>query len=141
MDFSGLIEHARRHSEIIAVYLFGSRSRGEQRESSDMDIAVLFYEPVDFRFELRLGVEIERLMGSGKVDVVNLNRQKLAFQHRVLREGKILYCSDELTEQRFRERVIREFCDFEPLLRRYYRDLEHSLREEFFPYAGSSKNQ
>lgn len=135
MDLSNLHTIFQRHAEIVAAYLFGSHARGDASERSDIDIAVLFHHPVDFRFELMLGVELEEALKGKDVDLINLNRQKLQFQHRVLREGKLIYCADESAEQQFRERVIIMYCDFEPKLRRHYQELRQSLKEAFEPHG------
>lgn len=127
-----------KYPQIVAAYLFGSVLRGEQRLNSDLDIAVLFSEDVPYQTELAVGVDLERQMNHHSVDLINLNRQKLLLQHRVLSEGKLIYCTDEAFEQRFREQTIKAFCDFEPRLKLYFETLEHSLKEEFLPYAGSA---
>ena len=54
---------------VKTIGFFGSYARGEQKDNSDLDILVDFYEPISlFRFELedflsqRLGVKVDLVM-------------------------------------------------------------------------------
>ena len=47
-------------SRVLAVYLFGSRARGEALEGSDLDLAVLLTEPFDVMELLALEDRLER---------------------------------------------------------------------------------
>lgn len=40
-DRRAIVNWARRHREIKAVYLYGSRARGDNRPDSDIDLAVV----------------------------------------------------------------------------------------------------
>ncbi len=62
-----------RHPEIVGAYLFGSRSRGEETDGSDVDLAVLFDGPADLERTIAVEDELERAVGL-RVDVVDLAR-------------------------------------------------------------------
>lgn len=40
-DLATIREWAARHPEIVAVYLYGSRARGDHRPDSDIDLAIV----------------------------------------------------------------------------------------------------
>lgn len=44
-------ELKNKYSDFYGIYFFGSRSRGEGNEDSDIDIAVLFDRTIDWKFE------------------------------------------------------------------------------------------
>ena len=48
---------------ILAVYLFGSRGRGEETEQSDVDVGVLFRQEESLREVLLLEDALERRLG------------------------------------------------------------------------------
>ncbi len=107
---------------IAAVYLFGSQATGKKGPMSDVDIAVLLKEPHPKGRELMhkmdyLAYRIEDALQAGEVDLIELNKQGLIFQHNVLRTGKLIYDADPVFRIEFTARVISNFCDFEPTLR------------------------
>jgi len=107
---------------IAAVYLFGSQATGKKGPMSDVDIAVLLKEPHPKGRELMhkmdyLAYRIEDALQAGEVDLIELNKQGLIFQHNVLRTGKLIYDADPAFRIEFTARVISNFCDFEPTLR------------------------
>jgi len=60
-------------ARVLAVYWFGSRARGEELEGSDVDLAVLFSEPVDVMDLLAFEDRIERALGV-PVDLIDLGK-------------------------------------------------------------------
>ncbi len=107
---------------IAAVYLFGSQSSGKAGPMSDVDIAILLKDNAPNDRELiheedYLAYKIAKALGVKEVDVIDLNRQGLIFQHNVLRTGKLIYDADPALRIKFVTRVIPYFCDFEPTLR------------------------
>lgn len=83
------------------VVLFGSQARGSARPKSDYDIAVLTSEgyaarraPLALAQARRLRTlhaELQRLLGTGRVDLVVLDRASALLSHRVAREGIPLF--------------------------------------------------
>jgi hypothetical protein len=108
---------------VVAAYLFGSVARGEERRGSDVDVAVLFSEPVS----AALGNAVSRLEGDLErvlrrpVQVVELNRAPADLVHRVLRDGKILLDRDREARLDFEVRARNEYFDLEPIRRLYRR--------------------
>ncbi len=107
---------------IAAAYLFGSYATGKISPMSDVDIAVLLKEPYPKGRELMheisyLSYRIEKVLQAGEVDLIELNKQGLIFQHNVLRTGKLIYDADSDFRVKFVTKVISDYCDFEPTIR------------------------
>ena len=73
--------------ELETVILFGSRARGDFREKSDIDLAVLGEKTGQFRIALE--EETDTLL---KYDVINLNQDlEKNLRDNIEREGKLVY--------------------------------------------------
>ncbi len=60
-------EKLRQNFKVKKIGIFGSYARGEQKETSDVDVLVEFEEPVGFAF-IHLADSLEELLGI-KVDL------------------------------------------------------------------------
>lgn len=69
------------------VYLFGSWARGENRMSSDIDIAVEHDGDVSLELMLQLKEELEESTVAYRVDVVDLTYAEIPLVEAVRREG------------------------------------------------------
>ncbi len=81
---ASLPELRRRHA-IATIGVFGSWARGEQTPESDVDLLVVFEEPVGFFRFLEVKEELEALLGS-KVDLVTPGGLRPQYQEHVIRE-------------------------------------------------------
>ena len=70
-----LQEVFRRHANIKKVLIFGSRSKGNYREGSDVDLAVIGVG-VDYRQLLDIQCEIDDLELLYSVDLLDYTKQK-----------------------------------------------------------------
>lgn len=126
VDRSELIERLegffrRRPEGLVAVYLFGSRSRGVGGEGSDVDLGLLFAEeppavlggPAE-----RIADAVERELGL-PVEAVVLNRAPADLVHRVLRDGVLVLETDRSARVSFEVARRREYLDLLPVLREY----------------------
>ncbi|RTH15531.1 hypothetical protein CSW25_12535 [Thermus scotoductus] len=68
------------------LYLFGSFARGEGRQASDLDLALLSERPLRDLLPL-LKEALEEAPVVRRVDLVDLTEAEPAFRERVLREG------------------------------------------------------
>jgi predicted nucleotidyltransferase len=127
-----------KHSDVVAVYLFGSQADGYAMPWSDVDLGVLWKGPVAFAQELALDTQISLALGTDRVDVVNLNRAPLSLQHRAISRGILLYegAPDRLSV--FLEEIMRRYFDFRPLLEMYHREFAKSLDHD---YANRSRRR
>jgi len=70
-----------------AVYLFGSHARGEVRDASDIDIAILPRSDLPSAFFGELAATIEESTIPYDVDIVDLREVSPAFREEVIRTG------------------------------------------------------
>jgi hypothetical protein len=127
---------AAQHAMALdCVYLFGSVARGDAGRLSDLDLAVLFADPVgeDARGELAaaLAGHLQTVEGP-RVEVTVLNDAPPAVRYHVVRDGRLLFSADERRRVAFESRAMREYLDFRPVLARYDAALFARAREGRF---------
>lgn len=110
-------------SDVVCAWLFGSQARGDAREGSDVDVAVLRGMPRprtldDWPVELESAVE--EAVGS-RVDLVLLDDADSDLVHRVLRDGVLVVERDRAARIAFEVSKRREWLDLEPVRRRVRR--------------------
>ncbi len=119
---------------VEVAYLFGSRARGDSGPLSDVDIAVLLAgQPTAeecARQQLALLDKVTAHLRRDDVDVVILNRAPLLLQHRVIRDGKVLFCRDELRRVRYETRALMAYMDFRYYQERYFDALQERILRE-----------
>ena len=98
----------KRHPSVLAALLFGSRARGSPAEGSDFDIAILAEQPLTLEELGGIAAELAAALGvpADKVDVVDLQAAPNELLYKVIRDGELLYASDE---ERFREWLRRSY--------------------------------
>ncbi len=109
--------------DVVAAYLFGSIARGEGRESSDADVAVLLRNGkpeviADFDRVFEMQEQLAARLGRS-VDVVVMNAAPLDLLHRVLRDGVRVLDRDPLERMEFELQARTQYFDFLPILLRY----------------------
>ena len=99
------------------AYLFGSQARGDVGGMSDVDIAILLANGSSAqeyaRRQLRILDRLTEHLKSDDVDVVILNQSPLLLQHRVVRDGRVIFCCDERERVHYEAQVIRDYLDFQ----------------------------
>jgi predicted nucleotidyltransferase len=107
-----LRELAAGEPRILALYLFGSRARGEEMEGSDVDVGVLFREPVSLGDLVMLEAEIEPRLGL-PVDLVDAGRANAFLALDIIR-GERVFCSEAYLADEFELYVLRRAGDLAP---------------------------
>ncbi|MEM3485881.1 MAG: nucleotidyltransferase domain-containing protein, partial [Candidatus Methanomethyliaceae archaeon] len=101
------------------AYLFGSAIRGN---GNDVDIAVLYDGDIS---ELRL--EIQEILGTWRVDLVNLKVAPLHICFEIISTGKLVHKVDDETENNFEMLIIKKYQDSEPIRAKYFELLRRNL--------------
>lgn len=87
-----IIEHAKVALSPNAIILFGSRARGDARETSDYDIAFDFNLDLHHndwgKFCVEMQSDAPTLL---PMDLVNMNEIDDVFRDKILREGIVVY--------------------------------------------------
>jgi predicted nucleotidyltransferase len=73
----------------VSVYLFGSHARGTARRTSDIDVAILPFEPIPAWALSALRGVLEESRVPYQVDLVDLSMADPTFRERVMQEGVV----------------------------------------------------
>lgn len=120
--------------EVIAIYLYGSYARNEQKKDSDIDLAILFENENLNRLSLRINYSFELSdIFSKEVEIQDLSICKIDFAYRVLQEGKLLLSYNEHKRIQFEVHTMNVYFDLKPLFNEYYEVLKkQSLKGNFY---------
>ena len=108
---------AARQPGLILLVLFGSRARGDATAHADWDFAFLADSSVD---PLAIMASLAEVVGSERLDLVDLGRASGLLRYRVARDGVLVYEASPGTFDRFRFESARFWYDAEPVLRPGY---------------------
>jgi len=93
------------HPNAQAIYLYGSWGTPEQWPTSDIDIAVLLppveSKTVDMWAWLGLSVELARIAGVEKADLINLRQVSALLRKEVIAADRRIHCADEYAADEF----------------------------------------
>ena len=128
-----MIDFMKKREEIQAFFLFVSYGTKYQTRLSDVDFAILPYSKEDsiIHLEAEILPELQKIGKSDDINLVNLFKVPVTLQMRILTDGNLLFCRNEILLANFKEMVIRNYCDFEPDLKAFYHDYDAALREEY----------
>jgi predicted nucleotidyltransferase len=93
---------------IHAAYVFGSVLADDRESIRDVDFAVLARHPLSLAETGNLLLELERVLGTDQIDVVDLRTARGELRFEVLSQGRLLVERDADAHARFRERVLHD---------------------------------
>lgn len=106
------------------LLLFGSRARGDVHPRSDWDFGHLAGRDFDSEgFLARLVL----LLGTDRIDLVNLDRTNGLLRYRAAAEGRPLFESAPGTFEDFWFEAVSFWCDMGPILRQGYEEILQGL--------------
>jgi predicted nucleotidyltransferase len=134
-ELVGLLGEVR---DLAAAYLYGSYGTPYQTPLSDVDIGLLFMDgdQPSPKQHVQLIGRVCKALHEDDISVTVLNSAPLAFQHKVLAEGRPLLICDEIAHADFLERTISSYCDFAVDEKRFFEEYDRALIEEFCGGAG-----
>lgn len=112
---------AQKDSDVLCLFLFGSKARGQAYQGSDIDVCLMLfpngYSPQQIsRKKLNYAKLVPYL------DIAIFQQLPLYIKVRVLKEGTVFLCKDEGKVYDVAFSVIRDYADFEHLLRDYLKE-------------------
>jgi predicted nucleotidyltransferase len=111
---------AARHPAIDLLLLFGSRARGDARETSDWDFGYLGRPGLD---PDQLLADITSAISANDVDLVDLARAGGQLRFRAARDGVVVLERRAGAYEEFAIAAASFWCDAEPVLREAYERL------------------
>ncbi|HHY37935.1 MAG TPA: nucleotidyltransferase domain-containing protein [Clostridia bacterium] len=119
-----LVAHLLNYAEVLFAYLYGSFSEG--LPFSDIDVGVyLDRERLSanevLQYELEKGMDIELPIGL-PVDLKVLNYAPLPLRYHIT-QGQLLFSRDEPARYAFLEATWRDYFDYYPMARQFFRDI------------------
>ena len=109
IELNKVIQILKEEFNPIVIYLFGSASRNELREDSDIDIAFLTNNDIDPYTCFMKAQELADIF-KREVDLINLNTSSTVFKANVVGTGRKIYCSDDNKRMYFEMRALKEYA-------------------------------
>ena len=116
----GIAATAARHPGLRLLLVFGSQARGDVTPGSDRDLGYQATADVD---PASLLADLVGLLGTDRIDLVDLDRASAQLRFRAAGEGRVLYQADPGDFPRFWTAAVSFWCDAGPLLRAGYEDV------------------
>lgn len=125
-DLERVTDLARESPGLDLLVLFGSRARGDSHPGSDWDFGYLAtpeFDPYDLLARLVL------LLGTDRIDLINLNRTNGLLRFRVAAEGQTLFEERPGAFEDFWLEAVPFWWDMEPIFRAGYEEILQGLKE------------
>lgn len=93
----------KAHLDVVVLWLYGSRAKGNASEHSDWDLAVAFNpvklaDPLDNRLRAELlALDWQRQLGlpEGKLSLVDINLAPIPLAFEIINANQVIYCCDD----------------------------------------------
>ena len=124
IETATLVGKARQDQDVLAIIVFGSRARGDDGPTSDLDICLVL-QPKDYS-ALKLSrkrLEYLKFFSMPGLDIHVYQQLPLYIRKRILKEGKILFCRDEEVLYELAFRTVQEFEDFRHIYHGYLEEV------------------
>lgn len=116
-----IVEEVYKDSAVVALFSFGSLSKGTLRPLSDLDFSVLVSNNLDptERFEKHLNLIglFNQVLKTDEIDLVLLNDVPIGFSFNIIFSGRLLYCRNSPELNDFIAKTIKFYLDF-----KFFRD-------------------
>ena len=96
---------------------------------SDVDVGVIFGKDISINDLLILQDDLQRLFGSTQVDLVLLETASVTVAFKAISQGDVIYSTNDEIRTDFEERVLRDYHDLAPFLKKFYLDVQEAIME------------
>ncbi len=111
-----ILTRLKKIPEVKAVYLFGSYANRKEKPISDIDICVITEREITKFKKLEI-----RSFSWKNVDISIFWDLPIAIKSKVLKEGVELFCRDDKFLNKVMVSTMKEYLDFDPILRKFTR--------------------
>lgn len=109
--------------QIVAVYIFGSLAKNQLTPLSDVDIAVLVSNNISkeclSEFESAIYKDLSKLFCTDEIDITILNNLSQYKQYSVIKNKKLIYCTDYDALLDFENDAVLNYLDFSPIRKEF----------------------
>ncbi|OOM68088.1 nucleotidyltransferase domain-containing protein [Clostridium sp. BL-8] len=121
-----LKNYFKSNNNILAAWFTGSYGTKNQREDSDIDIALLFDKQVSIMEEMSVSCEISEIADFDNIDTINLLSAPITLQFKVIDENRNIYEGDYYKVCDFMEETFNKYRDEKYYLDRFMHDFYES---------------
>jgi predicted nucleotidyltransferase len=119
-----LLAKVKSDRDVLAIILYGSEARQEQRSTSDVDICIVldplpYHKKKDINSQKRL-----EYLKDFAFDIQIFQQLPLYIRRRVLKEGRVLFVRDERILYELAWRTAQAFDDFRHIHSAYLKEVE-----------------
>ncbi|OGC24218.1 hypothetical protein A3J90_05365 [candidate division WOR-1 bacterium RIFOXYC2_FULL_37_10] len=135
MDFSELSSEFSKicvKNRIDILYLFGSMATQRQTALSDVDMAFYTKDGLSSDAKLKLHRDFSGLLKRDDIDLTDLKRANPLTSYKAIKEGVLLYCSDDELKQILEYKIQTKYLDTMYLREEFHRNLEKTIFEGNF---------
>ena len=115
------VEKGLNRLNVGIVYIFGSTAQGIAKRGSDIDIGIVFTDSGVNCRSLKVYEELYKLFSNiyrnKETDIVFLQDAHISLQLDVVKHGRVAYQISPEFRANYEEKIILQYCDFEPILR------------------------
>lgn len=86
-----LTNYFKSNNNILAAWFTGSYGTKNQREDSDIDIALLFDKQVGIMEKMSISCKISEIANFDNIDTINLLSAPITLQSKVIAENRNIY--------------------------------------------------
>lgn len=106
-----LVALANANHQLDALWLYGSRTKGQASAQSDYDLAVLFsyYEPDPLERRLipeLLAMDWQRQLPHAALSVIDIQQVSLPLAYTVIQDNSLLFCRNDFTRLELERRLM-----------------------------------
>ena len=123
-DINELVNFAKSDEDVLAVTLFGSAVRRDNSDESDIDVCLVLkstkkYSNIDFSKKRLIYLK------NFDFDIQIYQQLPIYIRQRILKDNKMLFCTNENEMYNIAFKTIQEFNDFEHIYREYLQVVEY----------------